>query len=228
VIANIVSDASEWLSDFSANWWFLLIIFVVAFLDSMIPVVPSETAVIIGGVAAGAGEQSLPLVILAGASGAFLGDNAAYTIGALLSGHIERYAARHPKFEKRLIWAQYQIRARGGILLITARFIPGGRSALTISSGITHQPRRWFMGWIAVAAVIWASYAALLGYIGGKTFEDDHTRAFLLAFVTALSATVLIEMVRHFWGKWRGGDAAELIVEEIEEQTAPTETGPTV
>ena len=84
------------------------------------------------------------------------------------------------------------------------------------------------MGWIAVAAVIWASYAALLGYVGGKTFEDDHTQAFLLAFVTALSATVLIEVVRHFWGKWRGGDAAEILVEEIEEQTAPTETGPAI
>jgi membrane protein DedA with SNARE-associated domain len=223
IAANIVTDASEWLSDFSANWWFLLIIFAVAFLDSIIPAVPGETSVIIGGVAAGAGEQSLLLVIVAGAAGAFLGDNTAYSIGALLSGRIERYASHRPKFQKRLDWAQHQIRLRGGILLITARFIPGGRSAMTISSGITRQPRRWFMGWIAVAAVIWATYAALLGYIGGKAFEDNHTKAFLLAFVTALSATILIEVVRHFWGKWRGAQAVEEIVDELEEQTAPSD-----
>jgi membrane protein DedA with SNARE-associated domain len=47
-----------------------------------------------------------------------------------------------------------------------------------------------------VAGVIWASYAALLGYFGGKTFEESHTLAFLVAFGTALSITVLIEVVR--------------------------------
>src|SRR5262245_29000814 len=152
VMANIFSDASDalneamdWLADFSANWWFLLIIFAVAFLDSVIPIVPGETMVIIGGVAAGAGEQSLWLVIAAGASGAFLGDNTAYWIGSHMSGFFERRAARNEKWQTRLDWAAEQIRLRGGMLLITARFIPGGRSVLTLSSGITRQPRRWFM-----------------------------------------------------------------------------------
>ena len=53
------------------------------------------------------------------------------------------------------------------------------------------------MGWVGVAVVIWATYAALLGFIGGKAFEDDHTKAFLVAFVAAISATVVIEVGRH-------------------------------
>ena len=204
LVASIFSDAADlfteltdWLADFSSHWWFLLIIFAVAFLDSVIPVVPGETMVIIGGVAAGQGEQSLLLVIAAGASGAFLGDNTAYMIGSGLSGFIERRAAKRAKWQARLDWAALQIRLRGGMLLITARFIPGGRSLLTISSGITHQPRAWFMGWIALAAVIWATYAAGLGYFGGKAFEDDHTKAFLVAFSAAIGMTILVEVVRH-------------------------------
>lgn len=197
LIANVFTDISNWLGDFSANWWFLIIIFVVAFLDSIVPIVPSETMVIIGGVAAGSGDQSLLLVILCGAGGAFLGDNAAYLVGDRMSGWIEARAEQRPTWRTRLDWAEAQIKLRGGLLLITARFIPGGRTALTVSSGITHQPRAWFMGWIAVAVVIWATYAALLGYIGGKTFEDNHTRAFLVAFGCALAATALIELVRH-------------------------------
>jgi membrane-associated protein len=203
LLASALTDLADWLGDFSANWWFLLIILVIAFLDSVIPIVPSETMVIIGGVAAGAGDQSLIMVILCGAVGAFLGDNAAYLIGANMSGWIEGKAASRPKQQHRLEWAEEQIRVRGGLLLITARFIPGGRTAITISSGVTRQPRRWFMGWTAVAAMIWATYAALLGYVGGKAFEDDHTRAFLVAFGTAIAATVLIEVVRHFWSKFR-------------------------
>ena len=154
--------------------------------------------VIIGGVAAGQGEQSLLLVIAAGASGAFLGDNTAYMIGSGLSGFIERRAAKRAKWQARLDWAAQQIRLRGGLLLITARFIPGGRSVLTISSGITHQPRLWFMGWIAAGRRRSGQrYAAGLGYFGGKAFEDDHTKAFLVAFSLSIVVTIVVEVVRH-------------------------------
>lgn len=208
LIANVVSDVFgsvgdflDWLGDFSSHWWFIGIIFVIAYLDSVIPVVPSETMVIIGGVAAGTGNQHLLLVIAAGAIGAFLGDNTAYQLGSSMSGWIEERAATRPKWQQRLAWSSEQIRLRGGLLLITARFIPGGRTALTISSGITHQPRRWFVGWITAAVVIWATYAALLGYIGGVAFKDDHTKAFLVAFGAAVSATVVIEIGRHLWSR---------------------------
>jgi membrane-associated protein len=195
ILANVLTDASEWLEDFSSRWYFLVIIFVVAYLDSVIPIVPSETMVIVGGVAAGAGEQSLLLVIVAGAVGAALGDNTAYLIGARLSGRVQRRAERSPKLERRLEWASEQIVFRGGPLLITARFIPGGRTALTLSCGITHQPKPWFVGWILVAVTIWATYAALLGYVFGDTF--DHTTALVLAFVTAIAINGLIELIRH-------------------------------
>jgi len=198
LLANIVTDASDWLADFSSNWYFLAIIFAVAYLDSVVPIVPSETMVIIGGVAAGRGDQLLIAVIAAGAVGAFLGDTTAYLIGNRMTGFIERRADDRPKLRHRLDWASEQIHIRGGLLLITARFIPGGRTALTITSGITNQPRGWFMGWVAVAVVIWASYAALLGYVGGQAFQDNHTLAFLLAFGAALGMTALIEVIRHF------------------------------
>jgi membrane-associated protein len=199
VVANVLTDFTDWLDDVSGNWWFLLIILAVAFFDSIIPLVPSETTVIIGGVAAGSADpqQSLPLVIIAGAVGAFLGDNTAYMIGHRFSDGIARRGERRPKTKARVEWAARQIRERGGLLLITARFIPGGRTILTVTSGITRQPRAWFASWVAVAAVIWASYAAGLGYAFGRSFQDNHTAAFLLAFAAALSITVVIEVVRH-------------------------------
>ncbi|MDJ0770049.1 MAG: DedA family protein [Ilumatobacter sp.] len=202
VLGNIITDTTDWLADFSANWWFLVIIFAVSYFDSVIPIVPSETMVIIGGVAAGQGDQHVLAVIACGAVGAFLGDNTAYLIGARLSGFIDRLIEKRPKWRARLDAAADQIRYRGGLLLITARFIPGGRTALTVSSGITHQPRRWFVGWVAIAAVIWATYAALLGFLGGKAFEDNHTLAFLVAFVAAVSITLLIELVRHLRARY--------------------------
>lgn len=197
VIANVLTDASDWLADFSANWYFLAIIVGVAFFDSVVPIVPSETMVIIGGVAAGRGDHWLLAVIAVGAIGAFLGDNTAYLLGGRLSGFIQRRASTRPRLQRQLVWADQQIKVRGGLLLITARFVPGGRTALTVTSGVTGQPRGWFMGWVTLAVIIWATYAALLGYIGGQAFEDDHTLAFLVAFGAALGMTGLIELVRY-------------------------------
>lgn len=206
MLANVITDFTDQLKDFSANWWFLLIIFSVAMLDSVLPIVPGETTVIVGGVAAGVGDQNIALVIFAGAFGAFVGDNLAYTIGDRFKGTVIRWADRKPERRARLDAAGRQIRKRGGLLLITARFIPGGRTILTISSGVTQQPRRWFIFWIIVAVVIWATYAAGLGYVFGKQFEDNHTLAFILAFVTALSITGIVEVVR--WQRERRKTAA--------------------
>ena len=206
IVANIISDFTEWIDEFSANWWFLLIIFSVALLDSVLPIVPGETTVIAGGVAAGAGNQTLALVILAGASGAFLGDNLAYAIGNRFEPRVRAWAARRPNRAARLDSSALQIKKRGGLLLITARFIPGGRTILTVSSGITQQPRMWFAAWVAVAGIIWATYAAGLGYLFGQAFEDSHALAFWLAFGTALSITALVEIIR--WIRDRGATGA--------------------
>jgi len=193
---GIVSQLTNWLVDTSSANWFIAVIFIIALLDSVVPVVPSETTVIIGGVAAGAGDQNLLLVIVAGAVGAFIGDNLAYAIGRSFHGPIARRAERKPSTQRRLDWAANQVRERGGLLLVTARFIPGGRTALTISCGLTQQPHSWFVKWVALAVTIWATYAAVLGAIFGRALQDNHTAAFLIAFVTALAINIVIELIR--------------------------------
>ena len=199
ITANIITDITDNLDDWSMNWWFLGVVFAIAFLDSVVPIVPSETTVIIAGVAVATGDAKYALwaVIVAGAVGAFLGDNAAYAIGHHWGGWFHRRAEHKPKLRARLEWADAQIKQRGGPLLITARFIPGGRTALTLSSGITRQRRLWFVGWVAIATTIWATYAAGLAFVVGKPFKDNHALAFWLAFGTALTINIVIEVVRH-------------------------------
>jgi membrane protein DedA with SNARE-associated domain len=194
---GIVNDVMDWVKDFSSSPWFYAIILVIAVLDSIFPIVPSETLVIVGGVAAGTGDLSIVGVIAAGLSGAFIGDNLSYTIGREASDRVVRRQTRTEKGRARFERIVAQIHERGGLLLVTARFVPGGRTLLTLSCGITRQPRRWFVGWAFVAAVVWSHYAALLGFLGGKSFEDDHTTAFLVAFSVAFGVTIVIEVARY-------------------------------
>ena len=44
-------------------------------------------------------------------------------------------------------------------ILVVCRFIPGGRTAVTLSCGLIGYPRRRFVAATAVAAVVWALYA---------------------------------------------------------------------
>ena len=197
----LIGDAFDTLRDLSDAPVFLAVISGIALLDSVIPLVPSETLVIVGGLAAGRGDQFLPLVIAAGALGAFAGDNLAYQLGRSAEGWLRRTLFRTEAGARRLEWATRQLEVRGGLLLVTARFIPGGRTAVTIASGVTRQPRRRFMAFDALAATIWASYASLLGYVGGRTFENNHTLAFGVAFGLAVTGTVLIEAARWLRGR---------------------------
>src|SRR5262249_45183093 len=118
-----------------ASGWAYLIIFVLAFLDVLLPIVPSETAVITAGVVAAAGDLSLPLIIPIAAAGAFLGDNTVYLIGHRFGGPATARYLGGEKAQKRLDWAEEQLGERGGELIIVGRFIPGGRTAVALGAG---------------------------------------------------------------------------------------------
>jgi membrane protein DedA with SNARE-associated domain len=186
----------EWLKESSSSPWFYVIIFVIAVFDSVLPIVPSETLVIIGGVSAGSGSLSIVLVILCAGGGDFIGDNLSFFLGREASDWVIKRRTRTEKGAKQMAKIIEQIHDRGGMLLITARFIPGGRTLLTLSCGVTRQPHKWFVGWAVVAASVWSLYASLLGFVGGKSFADNHTKAFLIAFAGAFGVTVLIEAIR--------------------------------
>jgi membrane protein DedA with SNARE-associated domain len=194
----------DWVA---GEWWSYLIILGVAAVDAFFPLVPSETLVVVGGNLASSGDLVLWLVILSGAAGAVLGDNISYGIGSWVGERTVKRIFRSEKAHKRLEWAERTLDERGAYIIIIARFIPGGRTAVTFSAGyIPTFPWRRFIVYDIVAGVIWATYAALLGYFGGKTFENHPFYGVLLALGIALSLGLAVEMIRHF--RARRGRAA--------------------
>ncbi len=215
---EVFKTVEEIIVDASNSPWFLLLLFGVALFDSIIPIVPSEFSVIAGAVAAGAGTLiddqnllSLILVIVIAALGAYIGDSLAYWIGNRSERLLTGLLFRGEKGAKRLESTARQIRKRGGLLLVTARFIPGGRTALTVSCGLTGQPfLAWFTRWDLLATTIWATYAGLLGFFVADAIESQST-ALWLAFGLALSITVVIEAGRFIVERVRGGEAEQAV-----------------
>jgi membrane protein DedA with SNARE-associated domain len=184
---QLVSDASGWA---------YAILFLLAFLDAMVPVVPSETSVITAGVVASSGDLSVSLVVLAAAAGAFAGDNTTYLLGRRYGTRIEARFFSGERGRKQIQWAERQLDERGGELIAVGRFIPGGRTAVTLSAGTLRYPWRRFALFDAGAALLWALYATLLGYFGGRAFEHAPWKGLLLALGVAFAVAGAIELTR--------------------------------
>jgi membrane-associated protein len=166
--------------------------------DAVLPLLPSETAMIVCGIQAARGQLSLGWVIAFGAAGAFLGDNASYAGGRWIGQPVIDRFFSGERARERLDWAKRFLLERGSYVLIVARFVPGGRTATTFTSGVVHL--RWatlFAPFIFVAAILWSLYGALLGYLGGRLFRDQPIYAVLLAFGIAALITVGVEVARR-------------------------------
>ena len=181
----------------SGSPWTYAIVLGFAAGDAIFPFFPSETAAIAAGVLAGAGDLSIVFVVVAAAAGAFIGDNSSYGVGRTAGPTITKPLFRGEKGRSRRRWAERTLDERGGYLLVVARFIPGGRTATTLTAGVTKMPWTRFLRFAGVAAILWASFAGGLGYLGGKAFEEQPLLGLVAAITVAATITLGVEVVRR-------------------------------
>jgi membrane-associated protein len=159
-------------------------------------VVPSETLVITAGVfAASIGEPNIVLVAAFAAVGAFIGDHISYAIGRF-GGTRLRNRLSGGSVDKAFDWADKALTSRGASILLVARYIPGGRTAATVTCGTVRFPLRTFSLYDSLAAISWGIYSAGIGYIGGEAFEENPLVGLAVGLGIALGIAGIIELVR--------------------------------
>jgi membrane-associated protein len=188
--------------------WFYVALFAVAAVDGFFPVVPSESMVITAGVYAASGRPDLTLVVVLAALGAFTGDHVSYLVGRRAGGRLVRGLRPGTRRHAAFGWARATMAERGGLILVVARYVPGGRTAVTLTMGAVGYPLRSFSLFAAVAAVSWGLYGALLGYVGGVAFEDDPLKGVAVGLGLALSVTAAVEGVRFLRRRRAGTGSA--------------------
>jgi membrane protein DedA with SNARE-associated domain len=187
----------DWLTQLQVSPLTYLAVLGACALDAVLPIVPSEAVVIAASILATKGELSIWLVMVAAASGGFLGDTASYGLGRTAGASAARRLFRSPKAKRRLKWAGDALERHGATIIVVARFVPGGRTATTFTAGTVRLPWPRFAAADAVGASLWAAYAAGLGYLGGETFERRPLYAFLLGLGVALLVTLVVEATRR-------------------------------
>ncbi len=186
-----------------------LIAFVIPALDAILPALPGESAVIALGVAtAGSADPRIALLVACAAAGAFAGDNLSYLLGRRFGPAVRRRFFATPKGMRARAWAERSLARYGTQLIIVCRFIPGGRTVVTLTCGLTGYPRRRFVPATAAAAVIWALYAFFIGRLGGRAFEDNPWAGLVIAFAASSAVSAVIEVARRLLARRRGRASA--------------------
>jgi membrane-associated protein len=185
------------VEDVMSSPWIYMVLFAIAALDGVLPVVPSKTSVLTAGVFAASGETSLPLVILAAALGAFAGDQVSYAFGYRAGPRLDARARAGGRRRAALDRGRAALATRGGVIIVVSRYFPGARTAVTLTAGAVGYRWQRFAAFGAVAALTWGAYSALVGYVGGRAFEHDPLKGLLLGFGLAAVLTCAAELTRH-------------------------------
>jgi membrane protein DedA with SNARE-associated domain len=165
-------------------------------LDGVLPMIPSEPAVLAAGVFAHAGTPNLLLVVLASALGVFIGDHLAYGLSRSVLG--PRLISRSKHLSRAVAAAGRQLDRRAGLLIVTSRFLPGGRVAMNLASGTAALPLARFSPASAIAALAWAAYTAGLGFVGGAAFVEKPLVGLAVGLGLSSAFGGVIDLVRRW------------------------------
>lgn len=173
--------------------WVYLFVFAIVGFDSLVPIVPAETVLISAATYAAAGTPNPVGLVLAAAVGALAGDVAAYLVGRGGGSLVLRWA-RHPRVHGLIDRTEAMFARRGGAALIAGRFVPGGRTATTVTAGMVRYPRLRFLAFDAAGCLTWALYSTGVGLLGGVIFDDQPLFAVGLGIGIALLITGVAEI----------------------------------
>src|SRR5699024_5483062 len=163
--------------------------------DSPVPPRPAEPLVIPAGAYAAQGDPDVALLIAAAAIGAVLGDHLTHQLGRS-TGRLSRLLRHRGWGGSVYRWARRGLPERGGMLIIGARFSPGGRPATAFASGAVRYPRVRFALFSSIAGLAWAVYSAGIGYAGGVVFHEQPLIGVAVGIGLAIVLGAAIELVR--------------------------------
>jgi membrane protein DedA with SNARE-associated domain len=189
------------LSVAMASHWLLLILFVAAAVDAVFPIVPSEGMVVTAGMAAAAGHQNLLLVIVVAMVGSVIGESVCYFLGRGSGPALRRWMLRRDARQAIYEKVSHALHTRGGLVLMTVRYIPGARMVATLTAGATAYSFKKFIVFTIAGVTIAYTYVAMIGYIGGDAFAHDSLKALAFSLGLAFVIGLVLETSRRIAGR---------------------------
>lgn len=162
-------------------------------------VVPGETAAVLAGVGAGAGNVPLAAAIIVVIVAAIVGDSVGYEVGKHWFGPALLKFGFLRKHRTRIESAQDFLRRRGGAAVFLGRFTAFFRAMMPALAGASGLPYRRFLPWNAAGGIVWGAAFVTIGYVAGNSYhhlEKIVGRGFAIGVAVIVVAALVIWRVR--------------------------------
>ena len=169
-IPDLISNSVE----ANPNIAYLVIGFAM-FLENIIPPIPSEVIMPLGGYFVYKGDLNFYILVLFGLIGTVLGALPWYYLGRLLNEQkISKFIDNRGKFigisNKDLSKSRKWFDKYGISLVFWGRLIPGIRTLISVPAGIELMPFRKFLIWTSLGSLIWVIALTIAGYLFGENY----------------------------------------------------------
>jgi membrane protein DedA with SNARE-associated domain len=152
-------------------------VFLLMFLETVFPPVPSEVIMPIAGLGAARGQMTLWGVILCGTAGAMFGNFFWYLLARVIGmNRFRPFIEKHGRWLT-LDWIDVEKAEKlfgrfGGVVVGVGRMLPTVRSVVSIPAGLLHMRLKSFLIWSSIGTAGWSSALAIAGYLLGQQFQD--------------------------------------------------------
>jgi membrane protein DedA with SNARE-associated domain len=180
-------------------------IFLLMFLETVFPPIPSEVIMPVAGARAAQGPLTLWGVIASGTGGAMLGNLFWYALARVIG--MKRFRPFIESYGRWLTmdWDDVEKTERlfgrfGGTIVSVGRMLPTIRSVISIPAGLLSMRLKTFFIWSTMGTVAWTAILATAGWGLGMAFED--IEKILGPLSTAIIALIV---VAYIWRQltWR-------------------------
>ncbi len=175
------------------------------FLENLIPPIPSEIIMPLGGFFVYQGNLNFYILIISGLIGTVVGALPWYFLGKLLNEKkLSNFIDGKGKFigistkdlDKSKLWFDKY----GVMLVFWGRLIPGIRTLISVPAGIELMPINKFLIWTTLGSLIWVVFLTSAGYLFGENYKViglylDNFKVILKPIFTILIIFLLIKFL---------------------------------
>ena len=205
---NIITSIPEIISESvkeNVNLAYFVICFAM-FLENIIPPIPSEIIMPLGGYFVYQGNLNFYILVIFGLIGTVLGGLPWYYLGRFLNEKkLANFVDSKGKFigissrdlNKSKLWFDKY----GVSLVFWGRLIPGIRTLISVPAGIELMPLKKFLVWTSLGSLIWVVLLTLLGYVLGENYKIiesyiDNFKVFIKPIFIIISAILIFKYLK--------------------------------
>ena len=178
IFINLLTSIPEYISkavEMNSTIAYLTIAFAM-FLENIIPPIPSEVIMPLGGFFVYQQKLNFYILVFWGLFGTILGSLPWYYLGRLVNEkRISNFLEKRGKYfgisSKDLIKSKVWFDKYGVSLVFWGRLIPGIRTLISVPAGIELMPLRKFLIWTTFGSLIWVVFLTYAGYVFGENYS---------------------------------------------------------